>query len=354
MKKVVLQGLFGMALSLLLIATNALADAHAGGNGDAPAEVAAALDTLTSGLVGVAGVAAQDMKSGAQVFLNGDQAFPMASTYKIPIAVALLRKVDAGELRLTDMIEIDDEEWVFSQVIAANFIHQGLALSVANLLEVMITHSDNTATDVCLRLAGGPSAVTHQLAQLGVNGIRVDRSTAALLRDFYGVEPGRHNLAEVARFASANPAMVIAAKPDFEADPLDKSTPRAMLSLLTSLYQGRALSEESTAFLLGTMARTVTKPERLGALLPKNTPVAHKTGTVGGVANDVGYITLPDQRTFAIVVFTRGSDTPLADRERAVAEVARTLYDYFLLQPGGGKTAGVAKTLKYPVHEDAT
>ena len=353
MKRVVLQGLSGMALSLLLAATTALGDAQAAANGAAPAGLADALNTLTTGLVGVAGVAAQDMKSGAQVFFNGDQAFPMASTYKIPIAIAVLRRVDVGELRLADMIEIDDEEWVFSQVIAANFIHQGLALSVANLLEVMITHSDNTATDVCLRLAGGPAAVTHQLAQLGIDGMRVDRSTGALLRDFYGVESGRQNLAEVVRFASANPALVIAAKPEFEADPLDKSTPRAMLSLLASLYQGRVLSEESTAFLLGAMARTVTKPERLGALLPKNTPVAHKTGTVGGVANEVGYITLPDQRTFAIVVFTRGSDTPVADRERAVAEVARTLYDYFLLQPGSGQTAGLAKALKDPVPEDA-
>ena len=92
---------------------------------------------------------------------------------------------------------------------------------------------------------------------------------------------------------------------------------------LTSLYNGSALSEKSTEFLLGTKARTVTMPERLGALLPRNTPIAHKTGTVGGVANDAGYITLPDGRRFAIVVFTRGSDTPPADRERAVAGVEK-------------------------------
>jgi len=297
------------------------------------AGVAAALQAVTSGLVGFVGVAAQDMTGGAPVFLNGDEAFPMASTYKVPIAMALLRKVDAGELSLADMIEIDDDEWVYSQVIAANFIHQGVALSVANLLEVMITHSDNTATDVCLRLAGGPAAVTRFIEQLGVDGMRIDRSTADLLRDFYGIEPGRQNLPEVARFANSDPARVIAPRADFEADPLDKSTPRAMLSLLASLYQGKALNAASTEFLLGVMTRTVTMPERLGGLLPRNTPIAHKTGTVGGVANDVGYITLPDGRRFAIVVFTRGSETPLPDRERAVAEVARTLYDYFLLQP---------------------
>ena len=89
------------------------------------------------------------------------------------------------------------------------------------------------------------------------------------------------------------------------------------------------------------MARTVTMPDRLGGLLPRNTPVAHKTGTVGGVANDAGYITLPDGRRFAIVVFTRGSNTPPTDRERAVAEVARTLYDYFLIHPPTPRSPGL-------------
>lgn len=334
MKSQVIPNLIGIAIGMLLVVAEVLGQPQPPTNNAIPDRVVAALDTLTAGLVGVVGVAAQDMAGGTQVFLNSDQAFPMASTYKIPIAVALLSKVDAGELSLTDMIEIDDDEWVYSQVIAANFIHQGVALSVANLLEIMITHSDNTAADVCLRLAGGPAAVNRRLAQLGIEGMRVDRSTADLLRDFYGVAPGRENLAEIARIAAADPARVIAPDPQFEADPLDKSTPRAMLNLLASLYNGSALSEKSTEFLLATMARTVTMPDRLGGLLPRNTPVAHKTGTVGGVANDAGYITLPDGRRFAIVVFTRGSDTPPAHRERAVAEVARTLYDYFLIHPG--------------------
>jgi beta-lactamase class A len=77
------------------------------------------------------------------------------------------------------------------------------------------------------------------------------------------------------------------------------------------------------------MSRTRTGSARLKGLLPKGTPVANKTGTIGGVANDVGYITLPDGRRFAIVVFTNSSATPVADRDRAIAEIARSLFDYF-------------------------
>jgi beta-lactamase class A len=79
------------------------------------------------------------------------------------------------------------------------------------------------------------------------------------------------------------------------------------------------------------MSRTRTGPGRLKGLLPSGTPVAHKTGTTGGVANDVGYITLPDGRRFAIVVFTNSSETPEPDRDRAIAEIARSLFDYFYL-----------------------
>jgi beta-lactamase class A len=67
-------------------------------------------------------------------------------------------------------------------------------------------------------------------------------------------------------------------------------------------------------------------------MLPKGTPVAHKTGTVGGVANDVSYVTLPDGRRFAIAVFTKSSVTSMADRDRAIAEVARALYDFYYLK----------------------
>jgi len=48
---------------------------------------------------------------------------------------------------------------------------------------------------------------------------------------------------------------------------------------------------------------------------------------------DVGYITLPDGRRFAIAVFTSSSQTSASDRDRAIAEIARSLFDYFLIAP---------------------
>jgi beta-lactamase class A len=104
-----------------------------------------------------------------------------------------------------------------------------------------------------------------------------------------------------------------------------------MLELLLAIDSGKALSEESREFLLGVMSRTRTGGGRLRGLLPKGTPVAHKTGTLGGVANDVGFVTLPDGRRFAIAVYTKSSTTSEEDRSRAVAEVSRSLYDFYYL-----------------------
>jgi beta-lactamase class A len=135
---------------------------------------------------------------------------------------------------------------------------------------------------------------------------------------------------------SNNPALVAAQvgpNLDFEADPRDHTTPNAYLKLLLAIDAGTAMSPESREFLLDVMSRTRTGPGRLKGLLPRGTPVAHKTGTLGGVANDVGYITLPDGRQFAIAVFTNSSETPASDRDRAIAEIARSLFDYFYLAP---------------------
>ena len=318
-------------ISSIFIATLLTGTGSVQGQQASEERVAAHIQAATSALAGVTGVAAKVVGGTSSVFLNGDTTFPMASTYKIAIAMALLHKVDRGEISLDEMVPISPEAIVFSKPIASNFIHPGIALSVVNLLEVMIVHSDNSATDALLGLVGGPGEVTKWLRTVGIEDMRLDRSTADLLRDFYGVEPGLAHLAEVAQKAQADPALVIAAQPSFEADPRDQSTPRAMLKLLIALAGEQALSANSSELLLGIMGRTITVPQRIPGLLPPGTAIARKSGTVGGVANDVGFVTLPDGRKLAMVVFTKSSTTPVESRDRAVAEAARILYDYFAI-----------------------
>jgi len=292
------------------------------------------LERVSQGLAGHIGVAAQEIGSGVRITINGDEPFVMASTYKVAIATTLLQRVDNGQLKLSDLIDITQGMMVAGDnAIAQNFVHPGIKLSVANVIEPMITESDNTATDICLDLAGGPEAVTKMLRSIGITEQRVDRHTTEILRDFYGL-PDKAYASVLAEAVAKDPSLA-ARQPDrnmeFQADPRDHSTPTAMLALLLAIDGGKVLSEKSRDFLLATMSRTRTGNGRLKGLLPRGTPVAHKTGTIGGVANDVGFITLPDGRRVAIAVFTESSTTPEADRDRAIAEISRTLYDWYYL-----------------------
>jgi beta-lactamase class A len=322
-----------IALFLMVMASSLLAVQPAFAQEQNVKDVSQKIEKLSEGLVGRIGVAAQEIGGDRVIAVNGDETFAMASTYKVAIAAAVLDRVDKGELSLDQLVEVPLDMFVTGvTALAETFPHPGIKLSVANLIEVMITESDNTTTDVCMELAGGAAAVTKYLRNLGITDFRVDRTTREILMDFYGLPGATPEV--VAEGIKNNPALVMAQvdpNPDFEADPRDHATPLAMLQLLLAIDGGTAMSAESSKFLLGVMSRTRTGADRIKGLLPKGASVAHKTGTAGGIANDVGYVTLPDGRRFAIAVFTNSSKTSVEDRDRAIAEVSRTLYDFYYL-----------------------
>jgi len=225
------------------------------------------------------GIAALDLGTGEMVSLRGDTPFPMASTVKIAVAANYLAQVEFGRRSLDDRIG---------------------GRSARSLMEAMMIHSDNHATDLLLADLGGPTKLQQWLRERNVTGIRVDRNIAGLL----------------------------AAKRDLW-DVRDSSTPRAMVELLRRIDKGELLRPSSRLVLLNLMARCKTGKNRMRALLPFGTKVEHKTGTLNNYTSDVGFITLPDGRRLAVAFFARGS----GDRPRAIAEAARQIYDGFLSIP---------------------
>lgn len=289
---------------------------------------------------GTVGIAATHLETGRTVRLNAEQRFPMASSYKVPIAVELLRRVEQGEVRLDSMVTLQPTDLhPGSGAISQLLDDPGVALSARNLLELMLLISDNSATDLVLRLAGGPEAVTARMRELGYAGIRVDRPTVALIGDWIGVGSRAHEPLTPSQFQEASRAVSAeerkAAADAFEADPRDTATPEAMTALLTDIWRGEVLSRESSDLLLDIMRRSTTGAARILGMLPPSVEVAHKTGTIGGTTNDVGIITLPDGAGHvAITAFVKGSDHPVEARERVIAQISRAVYDYFLFNPG--------------------
>lgn len=292
------------------------------------------LGTLSSGVMGVA---ALHLESGRNAFLNADEPFPMASTFKVPIAVELLQRVDEGKLDLAQMVEVERHDYAPGSGLLTDLINQpGLALSMRNLLEIMLLVSDNTATDLLLRHAGGGEGVTARMRKLGIEGIRVDRPTLHLIADWKGLTPvpgeAERDPAKYGELLDSVPKEKSdEAERAFYDDIRDTSTPRAMAALLEKIWKREALTEASTELLLDIMKRCRTGAGRLKGILPEGTEVRHKTGTIGKTLNDVGIITLPGGAGHAVVAaFVKKSDLPEAERERAIAEAARAVHDYFL------------------------
>jgi len=285
---------------------------------------------------GIVGVCALHLESGRKIDFNARERFPMASVYKIPIAVQLLSRVDRGEIKIDQMIELEPSDLHPGSGMLTPFLHKpGVILSVRNLLELMLVISDNSATDVLLRLAGGPEAVTKRMRAIGIEDMDINRPTINLLADAagYALPPEKERtpelLKKIAEATTAETRKAAAAR--FEADPRDTSSPEAMVRLLERIYRGDILKPESRALLLETMERCQTGKARLKGFLPPETVIANKTGTMDRITNDAGIITLPYNAGHVVMaVFVKSSEKEMAERERAMAQITRSVYDFFL------------------------
>jgi beta-lactamase class A len=249
--------------------------------------------------------------------------------------------VQNGDYELETMVDVEDRHWVSSpKGISATYRYDGLSFSVENLIEMMITVSDNTATDMLFHRADGGEAITAYLHSIGIQDMRVDRSTAMATRDYFGIPhlPPEEDTAIVNQMYdsySAEERAKLWADTDekkraFDEDPKDTSTPGGMVRLLTKIWRGEILNEELSQRLKGAMSRTSSSTKRLPELLPEGTRIAHKPGGIGWNTNDVGVITMPDGSELIVVVFVRGA-TMVSRPESSpiIAEIARAAYDYF-------------------------
>src|SRR5579859_7757176 len=292
---------------LAIVVTTVLLVGSAFSQTTAPSSVAlrAEMEQIARAGRGRVGAAAMVVETGERVAFHGDEHFPMQSVYKFPIGMATLSDVDRGRLKLDQQVHVGKSDLVppgMSSVVRDQH-PEGADLSVRELLRFMIVESDGTASDVLLRLCGGPARVTQYLRDLGVNGVVVATSEKEMAR---------------AR----------------EVQYRNWSTPNSMLGLLATFERGRGLSTSSRALLLGWMTETDTGPRRIKGLLPGGAIVAHKTGSSGTVngltaaTNDAGLITLPDGRHLAVAVFVSDSRADTPAREDVIARISRAAWDW--------------------------
>lgn len=306
---------------------------------DSAAADSGALDSVftaierTSG--GQLGVTATVVESGRTVSHRGGERFPMASTFKVAVALAVMAKVDSGTISLDDSLDVMPRDFRIGPSQVADTVGpRGGRTTVGTLVRSMLVYSDNAATDRLMRMMGGPAAVQAHLAARGIQGISVDRYEGQVHWDYSGVAEVPPDTAWTReeferRMAAVPAAQKEAAHARFFADPRDTGTPDGWAQLLIQLQRGDGVSAQGRELILDGMRRSPTGLARIRAGVPRGVEVADKTGTIGRTTNDVGIITLPDGTHVALAVFVRNSTRTNEQVEPAIAAVARAVYEHF-------------------------
>lgn len=227
---------------------------------------------------------------------------PMQSTFKFPLAMAVLHQVELGKLQLDQPIRfLKSDRSVTYSPLQDEFPEADVDVPLRKLIKLSVESSDNSATDIELRLIGGPAVLQQYLDSIGFTAIRQQDSEHTL----HGDQKLQYR---------------------------DYAEPTAMVALLRLLADHSPLNPEHTALLNSWLLETTTGPQRIKGLLPAGTPVAHKTGSSGEeygmipATNDVGLITLPDGRRLAVAIFVTDAHADQATCEAVIARIAQTIY----------------------------
>lgn len=254
------------------------------------------------------GVAVYGLDFKDTLSFNGWKHYPMQSVYKFPLALAILDGVDRGKLSLSQSIHItkeslDKNTW---SPMVKDHPDQDIDIRLDELLTYMVSASDNNACDALFWLAGGTGAANDYIHSLGVSGIAIAATEAQMHK---GWAEQYTNWCQ----------------------------PAAMAQLLQLFYDGKILSKKSTAYLMQLMTESQNSANRLKGRLPENTVVAHKTGTsntnkkgITAATNDVGIVTLPDGKHYAIVVYVSDYRQSMERAEALIADISKQVWDYFV------------------------
>lgn len=246
-----------------------------------------AIEALSGGRLGVAVLQADGQIEGHRL----DERFPMCSTFKWLAAAHVLARVDRGLERLDRRIPYGRDVLLPHSPVTEK--HVGPGMTVGELCHATITTSDNAAGNLILASYGGPQALTSYTRSLGDSVTRLDRWEPELNE----AAPG---------------------------DPRDTTSPRAMAQLLRTTLLGDALSTRSREQLAAWLEACETNGQRLRADLPAGWRMGSKTGGGGrGSTNDVGIFWPPGRPPVLVAVYITGTQAPPADRNRAIAAVAR-------------------------------
>ena len=250
---------------------------------------------------GVAGVSIKDLSTNWYLGINDDLIFPTASSIKIPILLKLIESSEDSKLDLLKNIEITEK----MKSRGSGVIHKmngTINLTIENLAILMINLSDNTATNLCIDIAG-QGDVNKMLEDYEFKSMRLNRK----MQDYTAIKEGRENLSSV----------------------------KEMNLILEMLDSSNAIKPEVAKKVLNILSLNKSTP--ISQPLPENIIVAGKTGGMPGVRCETAIIYLTNRKYILTVMTSYGGNGSSPSKQSTgehngsdlISEISLQTYKYF-------------------------
>jgi beta-lactamase class A len=239
------------------------------------------------------GVVIENLSTGERFAQNEARLFPSGSVYKLAVAWEVMRRVDRGQLRLTDELTIEPGDALEAEPDGG--VAPGERVTVRDALEAMMSVSSNAAAYALLRLVG------RSELNASLHGLGMQHTSVPLLNE----PPVPGGQALHAEWAI--------------------TTPADMTVLLRLLATNRTLADGSRAEL----RRLLALPEPIDPLrdgAPVGAGVLGKIGSLEDATNAAGLLTTP-RGTVAVAVFTTG--VPPGRAYDLIVDLARAVYQAY-------------------------
>ncbi|WP_407481750.1 CGA/CIA family class A beta-lactamase [Elizabethkingia meningoseptica] len=253
------------------------------------------------------GLSVLGFENGFKYRKNGNEKLPMQSVFKFHIACAVLDQVDKGKFSLNQKMwikktDLPENTW---SPLRDKYPAGNVNVPFSEIIEYTVALSDNNGCDFLLKLIGGTEAVQKFINSKGIKGFQIKYNEEAMHKDW-------------------------------NAQYENYSTPDSAVQVLKKFYNGKLLSKTSTDYLMKVMLGTTTGLNKMVEQLPPNTPVARKTGASGknkagltGAENEIGIVTLPNGKHYALAVFVVNSMESDAVNCKIISDISKIVWDHF-------------------------
>lgn len=243
-------------------------------------DLAARLTPLIQAHKGEVAVAVKHLKTGETFFYHADDPMPTASLIKLAVMIEVYQQAHEGKLKLMDPVTLKSDDRVPGSGVLTDNFSDGVTFPLIDAVRLMISISDNTATNLVLDKIG----IGATAARMEAWGFPNTKIHSKSFRRDTSVFPERSQ-----QFG------------------LGSTTAREMIGLLEKLHKGEAVSRDASKAMLALLKKCDDK-DKFARFLPPGTELAHKTGAVDDARTDAGIIYTPGGPVAVCVLTNKNED----------------------------------------------